>query len=139
MRLRHAHQSDKPSSRHRHTPYAEWQSRPSTIVPASQGWSSCATIRDSDDEYQIVLPLRDVEQRTIDLSVLEGTLTIHTVLPETSPVSFGSNQHISGYNRHQAATFRLPIDADARATHASTHEGLLIVHVPKFEKSSAPG
>ncbi len=74
-----------------------------------------------------------VEPKTLDLSVVQGTLTIKGEKPGLAQVS------ADAYHRNERAAGRfirsveLPMDVDAAKVHADYKNGLLLVTLPKSE------
>jgi HSP20 family protein len=74
-----------------------------------------------------------VDPKTLDLSVIHGTLTIKGEKPGLAQVS------AEAYHRNERAAGRfvrsieLPVDVDAARVHADYKNGLLLVTLPKSE------
>ena len=76
-----------------------------------------------------------VDPKSLDLSVVQGTLTIKGEKPGLAQVS------AEAYHRNERAAGRfvraieLPADVDAAKVHADYRNGLLLVTLPKSEKA----
>ncbi len=76
-----------------------------------------------------------VDPRTLDLSVVQGTLTIKGEKPGLAQVS------AEAYHRNERAagrfvrTIELPAEVDPAKIHADYRNGLLLVTLPKSEKA----
>lgn len=76
-----------------------------------------------------------VDPKTLDLSVVQGTLTITGEKPGLAQVS------AEAYHRNERAagrfvrTIELPAEVDAEKVHADYRNGLLLVTLPKSEKA----
>jgi HSP20 family protein len=76
-----------------------------------------------------------VDPKSLDLSVVQGTLTIKGEKPGLAQVSaeaYHRNERAAG---HFVRTIELPTDVDAAKVHADYRNGLLLVTLPKSEKA----
>ena len=104
---------------------------PATVKAQPSDWRPPVDIRETPQEYLIQIELAGIDRDAIDLSVLEGMLTVHGERP-LDPPKDGEKHHLIGRRYgHFSRTFALPADVDAQAISASTSNGLLTVHLPK--------
>jgi HSP20 family protein len=76
-----------------------------------------------------------VDVKTLDLSVVQGTLTIKGEKPglhQVSAESYHRNERAAG---RFVRTIELPVEVDAAKVHADYRNGLLLVTLPKGEKA----
>ena len=91
----------------------------------------------SDDAQNIYVEALapGVDVKTLDLSVVQGTLTIKGEKPglhQVSAESYHRNERAAG---RFVRTIELPVEVDAAKVHADYRNGLLLVTLPKGEKA----
>lgn len=106
-------------------------SAPAHVTAQKSAWHPPTDIRETRKEYLIQMELAAVEKDAIDISVLEGMLTVHGERPLTPPGDDERHHRIGRMYGHFSRTFALPADADSQAIVATLTDGLLTVHVPK--------
>ncbi|MEM9549561.1 MAG: Hsp20/alpha crystallin family protein [Pseudomonadota bacterium] len=103
-------------------------------------WLSPATEASGDTEaYSINMELPGVSEDDIDLTVLDGVLTIRgekkTKTEKKGDTWYFSERQYGAFRR----SFRLPQDADGTKTQAEMKDGVLHVSVPKLEPQPEAG
>ncbi|MDR3419236.1 MAG: Hsp20/alpha crystallin family protein [Nevskia sp.] len=106
--------------------------RPSHLTAEPSEWHPPMDIRETPAEYLIDIELAGIHKDAIDVSLLEGMLTVHGKRPLKPPAE-GERHHIIGrMYGHFSRTFALPEDADTDGIKATVSEGVLSVRLPKL-------
>ncbi|MDE2148452.1 MAG: Hsp20/alpha crystallin family protein [Gammaproteobacteria bacterium] len=105
---------------------------PAHVKAQASDWRPPMDIRETPKEYRIQIELAGVDKDAIDLSTLEGMLTVHGERP-LEPLGDGEKHHrIGRMYGHFSRTFALPADADTQSITATMQDGLLTVRLPKL-------
>ena len=102
------------------------------LAPASEAAGN-------DNAYRITVELPGVQEDDIDLSIVNGVVTLsgekRTEREESGDTWFFSERQYGSFSR----SCRLPPDADASQVDASLKDGVLTVTIPKTQPAATDG
>jgi HSP20 family protein len=89
---------------------------------------------ESEDDIVLVCPMPGVEADNIDIEILGNTVSLRASLRGVGQANRRYLLHEWSYGSY-ARTFHLPVEVDAERANASHSNGVLVLTLPKAERS----
>jgi HSP20 family protein len=95
-------------------------------------WTPLANISETDTDYLIKAELPEVSKEDVKVTVDENVITISGERRKEAEHKDEKVHRVESYYGQFSRSFRLPEDADIKAIHAESRNGVLKVRVPKM-------
>jgi HSP20 family protein len=101
--------------------------------PAQQAydWAPVADVTESENEYLIKAELPEVRKEDLSLTVQDGVLTLSGERKQEKRAEGEKAHRIERYYGTFARRFALPENVDEQSIRAESHDGVVLIHVPK--------
>jgi HSP20 family protein len=107
--------------------------RPPVEGRPSTDWAPPADVSETEGEYLIKAELPEVRKEDVNVSVLDGVLTL---AGERRQEKHEEGQKVLRVERQYGAfvrRFALPENADEQAIRAESRDGVIVIHIPKHK------
>lgn len=94
-------------------------------------WKPVADITESDQEFLIKAELPEVKKEDVNITLQDGVITISGERRKEKETKKSNEIRIESFYGTFTRSFALPDNADTKAIHAESKDGVLKVHVPK--------
>ena len=96
-------------------------------------WAPLADVSETEGEYLIKAELPEVRKEDVNLSVLDGVLTLSGERRQEKREDSEKLHRVERQFGSFARRFALPEDADQQAIRAESREGVILIHIPKHK------
>lgn len=94
-------------------------------------WKPIADITESEQEYLIKAELPEVKKEDVSITLEDNVITISGERKKEKETKKSNEIRIESFYGTFTRSFALPDNADTKAIHAESKDGVLKVHVPK--------
>ncbi len=107
--------------------------RQATEGRATLDWAPLADVSETEGEYLIKAELPEVRKEDVNVSVLDGVLTLSGERRQEKREDTEKVHRIERQYGSFARRFALPEDADEQSIRAESKDGVIVIHIPKHK------
>ncbi|NJD30657.1 MAG: Hsp20/alpha crystallin family protein [Gammaproteobacteria bacterium] len=107
--------------------------RQATEGRAALDWAPLADVSETEGEYLIKAELPEVRKEDVNVSVLDGVLTLSGERRQEKREDTERVHRIERQYGSFARRFALPEDADEQSIRAESKDGVILIHIPKHK------